>query len=518
MKRIKWLVMLCVLCVLSMIAAACSSGNEKANNTGEPSASVSTATAQASPSASAPVKEEPAVIKIFMSDMNDKVPDKDDPYLKYIEEKTNTDLQIEFLPHAKYDETLKLKFASGDFPDLYQNWSGPEPELIEGGKVIALNDLIEQNGANLKKFIPQATWDAVTVQGKIYSIPQPTETAEGQILFIRQDWLDKLNLKAPTTSDELLNVMKAFRDGDPNGNKKKDEIPFTMRENITWGEPIFGMWGVGSFYSETLYNNEVILGTVHPNILNGLDFLQTMYKEKLLDSEFLTNNRSVWEQKIKSGLVGIWAHAPNLAWQWQQDLEANIPDQKPNVLAIPTPRGTGNEGPVGTRWSPVGKTFTVTSEAEHPEAIVRLFDWLMSEEGQTFTEIGIEGQTYKVESGKKTYDNAHDEELKWLRNLFRVHGFNEELSNARLNDEQASLKINTAFQIANEQGFKVETIGMPPIETDYNMVSMFNENAAKLILGQAKADDYRSFIESWKAQGGADLIRARTEWYNKNRK
>ncbi|MBW5444816.1 extracellular solute-binding protein [Cohnella sp. CFH 77786] len=518
MNTSKRMVPFLAIALLAALMAACSSGSGEAKNSAASGGNTASATVSATPPASEPAKPDPAVIKIFMSDMNDKVPEKDDLLLKYIEEKTNTDLEIEFLPHAKYEETLKLKFASGDFPDVYQSWSGPEPELIEGGKVIALNDLVEKHGANLRKYIPQATWDAVTVQGKIYSIPQPTETAEGQILFIRQDWLDKLNLKVPTTSDELLNVMRAFRDGDPNGNKKKDEIPFTMRENITWGEPIFGMWGVGSFYSETLYNDEVILGNVHPNMVKGLEYLQTMYKEKLLDSEFLTNNRAVWEQKIKSGLVGMWAHAPNLAWQWQQDLAASLPDAKPNVMAIPTPKGTGYDGPVGTRWSPVGKTFTVTSQAKDPEAIVRLLDWLISEEGQVFTELGIEGQTYQVEGGKKVYDNAHDEELKWLRNLFRIHGFNQELSNARLNDEQASLKINTAFKIANEQGFKVETIGMPPIENDYNMVTMFRENAAKLILGQASTADYQSFVEAWKSQGGAELIKSRTEWYNQNRK
>lgn len=520
MNMKKWVSGICALSLV--LVAACSNGNNGNNgnetvNTGNTGTSGNTGTKNQAEAE--PETMEPANIKIYMSDMNAKVPEADDPLLKYIEEKTNTDLDIEFLPHAKYEETLKLKFASGDFPDVYQFWSGPEPELIEGGKVIALNDLLTEHGSNLMKNVPQATWDAVTVKGNIYSIGQPTETAQSQILFIRKDWLDKLSLEVPKTSDELLEVMKAFRDGDPNGNGEKDEIPFSMRENISWGEPIFGMWGVGSFYSETLHDGEVILGNVHPNILKGLDYFQTMYKEGLLDNEFVTNSRSVWEQKIKSGMVGIWAHAPNLAWQWQQDLEANVPEQNPSVIAIPTPRGAGHEGPVGTRWSPIGKTFTITSEAEHPEAIVRLFDWLMSEEGQVFTELGIEGETHvRNNSGELVFDFAKDEELKWLRDLFRIHGYNEEIANARLANPKASEKLNVAYKIANEQGFKIETIGMPPIADDYNMLSMFRETASKVMLNQATLEDYQAFIETWKSQGGAQLIQERTEWYNQNRK
>ena len=37
---------------------------------------------------------------------------------------------------------------------------------------------------------------------------------------------DNLGLEAPTTVDELYDVLVAFRDNDPNGNGQKDEIPY----------------------------------------------------------------------------------------------------------------------------------------------------------------------------------------------------------------------------------------------------------------------------------------------------
>ena len=47
--------------------------------------------------------------------------------------------------------------------------------------------------------------------------------------IIRQDWLDKLGLETPTTTDELYEVLKAFRTEDPNGNGVQDETPLMTR-------------------------------------------------------------------------------------------------------------------------------------------------------------------------------------------------------------------------------------------------------------------------------------------------
>ena len=62
----------------------------------------------------------------------------------------------------------------------------------------------------------------------VYGMPTITD-CEGSMVnteaLINKDWLDKLGLKMPTTLDELYDVLVAFRDKDPNGNGKQDEIP-----------------------------------------------------------------------------------------------------------------------------------------------------------------------------------------------------------------------------------------------------------------------------------------------------
>ena len=53
--------------------------------------------------------------------------------------------------------------------------------------------------------------------------------------FINAAWLNKLGLAVPTTIDELTDVLRAFRDDDPNGNGLADEVPYqaTFDDNNT---------------------------------------------------------------------------------------------------------------------------------------------------------------------------------------------------------------------------------------------------------------------------------------------
>ena len=519
MRQTKFMALCCALLVLVMALAACSGNNTSKGDASDGATTPGTAGAgEETPATEG--KPAPAKIKMLLSDHSLPVPTGDDSRIQYLEAQTNTELELEFLAHGTYQDQLKLKFASGEFPDVYQFWSGPEKDLIEGGQILALNDLLEQYGQNLLNTIPQAAWDAVTVKGEILAIPQPALTASGQVMFIRKDWLDKLELQIPTTSEELLDVLRAFRDGDPNGNGVPDEIPFSMRENVSWGDNVFGMWGVGTAWTEYYYNDEVILGNIHPNIMHGLGYIRSLWDEKLIDSEFLTNNRVVWEQKIRAGLVGVWGHAPVLVTQWNTDLRESVPDQNPEVIVIPTPRGAGYDGPLGTRWSPINKTFILTKHAQNPEAIIQYFDWLISEEGQIFTELGMEGDTFfrATSDGQITFDAKKAQNIAWLDMIIRLHGYNPEMTKIKLADDEMFAYLDAAYNIANTEGFVNEAVGMPPIADERNMTTMFREAAAKVMIGQSPMSDYEKFMADWRAQGGDELVQERTQWYNENRK
>ena len=72
--------------------------------------------------------------------------------------------------------------------------------------------------------------------GHIYSFPWIEELGAGKesihsvndFPWINVEWLNKLGLKMPTTTEELKQVLIAFKTKDPNGNGKADEIPMSF--------------------------------------------------------------------------------------------------------------------------------------------------------------------------------------------------------------------------------------------------------------------------------------------------
>lgn len=511
----KWVAALSILALV--FVAACSNGNNSGDhqgNTGESNGNVGNAGNGEANEAPAPEEEpeEPTKLTLYISDFGQKIPEDDDPGIRYVEEQTNTDLDIIYLPHGQYEEQLAMKFAAGEFPDFYQHWEEPNIDLIEAGLPLALNDLIG-NYPNLSN-IPDFSYDAVTVDGQILAIPEPPQVQTNRLLYVRKDWLDAVGLDAPKTDEEFLEMLRAFKTYDANGNGKADEIPYSARENMSWWDSISGMWGLGGHLarSGTPYEGEYIFHGMHPDFLKALDLMRTMYAEGLLDSEFLSNSRAVWEQKIGSGFVGAWTHAPELLQGWQETLTTNLPDQNPEIIPVATPRAVGYEGPLGAPIIQKNKTFIIFKDSPNADAVLRVLDFLHSEEGQIFTELGVEGVTYTKSGDTYEYDAAADTDTyNWRYAALKLHGFNETATTAKLTNPDLAEVVNEAFQLMNSEGTPSYTLKEAP--DLHNWDTMYLEAAAKVILGQAELSAFEEFVSTWRAQGGDEVIQFLTEDY-----
>ena len=145
--------------------------------------------------------------------------------------------------------TLKSTlFASMDLPDFF--FCGGTlslSDVINNQELfVPLNDYIaaSTNIAPLYEADPYMGQKTTLEDGTIYTLtnrlPCRPYTATG--VFINQTWLNNLNLAMPTTFDELLDVLIAFKEGDPNGNGEADEIPWvgasgatvSMLEKVIW--------------------------------------------------------------------------------------------------------------------------------------------------------------------------------------------------------------------------------------------------------------------------------------------
>ncbi|WP_282936265.1 extracellular solute-binding protein [Paenibacillus sp. RC67] len=452
----------------------------------------------------------------------------EDKYVKKLRELSKTNLQLELIPHQDFSKKLTLLLAGGELPDILQNYGIDSPEMapaVNAGAFYELNDLLQQYAPNLLKKIPKESWDSsmISKNGKIYAIPGENYVRNSAV-YVRKDWLDKLNLKVPKTIDEYVAMLKAFKEKDPNGNGKPDEIPFSGRQNFAFAEAFFGAYDVipdGWKYE----NNQLVPNFIRPQMKQALELHRMLYKEQLMDNEIFVQQGKDWDAKIKGAArVGMWIHDPSYPDKWQSEVRQG--DPKAEIIIIPAPTGPDGKGGLGLSSS-VGNVWAIPKSNKNPQDAIKLLDWFYSEEAQKFLDYGLEGEDYTVENGKNKYKyatsvddiNKENMHLMFLRFVGSSYLANEEFMKGRKDSEL----ILNGLKVANSEGRKSDGLGMPLPQTmqskpELAKNGLWMETAAKIITGQEPIDSFDKFIEDWKKRGGDQIIKEATDWYNAQNK
>ena len=122
---------------------------------------------------------------------------------------------------ADYATALNARISGGDIPDMFVVPSMDSMyQYAKNGIILGLNDYSSQLQP-LMEWAGEDTIIANSYEGELYMIPQKT-TINYDTWMIRQDWLDKVGAKMPTTMEELLEVAKKFTYEDPDGNGQNE--------------------------------------------------------------------------------------------------------------------------------------------------------------------------------------------------------------------------------------------------------------------------------------------------------
>src|SRR5699024_3849210 len=145
-------------------------------------------------------------------------------------------------------------------------------------------------------------------------------------------------LDMPQTLEEYKEMLIAFRDQDPNGNGKQDELPTSGREFGRWMDHLFAMFGIAMWegYPEwDIYDGEINYAGTSENMKAAISFIRELYDEKLLDNETFLNKGDVWTAKINNNLVGSWYHLPANLRERYAAMKEGAPDAY--VAGMPLP-------------------------------------------------------------------------------------------------------------------------------------------------------------------------------------
>lgn len=251
-------------------------------------------------------------------DPNDKL------IFKRLEKKTNVHIEWTNYTYDSFAEKRNLAIASGELPDAIFNAGLSDYELLKlaaDGTIIPVDDLIEKYMPNFKRVLekrPEYRKLITAPDGHIYAFPWIEELGSGKenihsvdgFPWINVEWLKKLGLKMPKTTEELKKVLIAFKTQDPNGNGKADEIPMSFIINHGGEDPafLFGSFGLGDNWDHTVVTNDgkVVFTAAQEDYKEAIKYLSELYKEGLIDEEAFEQDFNTYVAKGNAGRYGLY--------------------------------------------------------------------------------------------------------------------------------------------------------------------------------------------------------------------
>lgn len=324
---------------------------------------------------------------------------------KEVEKETGVKLKgVVASSNSDYDTAFQNMVASGQLADIIGCDSTRDMEKLgKDGGMIALNDLIDQYAPHIKERLetdPNFAYQATADDGNIYNIPLGKELKSSQFYWIRQDWLDKLNLEVPTTVEELYQVLTAFKTQDPNGNGKADEIPLFDRSATAETEmgEYLALWDSGTgFYPR---DGKITYEPVTENYKLAVKNLAKWYAEGLIDPEIFTRGMSARDTLLSNNTGGFthdWVSTGN----YNDSLGSEIPGFEMKAIA-PLADQNGKVKERDYRYAECG--WGISSQCKDPETVIKFMDFMFTEAGSDLMNWGIEGKTYTVnENGEKEF-------------------------------------------------------------------------------------------------------------------
>lgn len=561
-----WLKGLSVIVLASLMLAACSGGGGDGAN-GDPGGASKDNQNQASAADDGPLgKYDPAIEVSFVRDLSDVVENNVLGVLKgetidnnrwtqlYEDElgiKIKYDWVVKGSPTSdQYLQKINVTLASGDLPDVIPVNATQLKQLADSDQIEDMTELYEKYASPFtKKVLSEegtSVFDAATFDGKLMAVPQLESSMErAMYIWIRTDWLDKLGLKPPKTMADVLAISKAFTEGDPDGNGKKDTFGLGVTKDL-WGGAM-GLEGFMAGYDA--YPNiwvedasgKLVFGSTQPEVKKALQVLQDMAKNGQIDQEFGVKDGGKVSEQISAGKIGMeYGEQWNSIWPLQLNR-----DNDPNAQwqAFPIVSESGETPKVPLKFSTT-RFFAVKKGAAHPEAVIKLFNLHLEKNWGETAEFDKYFAPPEAESVwqlspvtpypvKKNVDafRAIDAarkagdfstltgEAKTIQEKLEAYASGSSDGFAlwgweRIYGEEGSMGIADHYD-KNNQFLREKFVGAPTptmVERKATLEKLQNEVFVKIIIGDP-IDKFDQFVADWKKLGGDQITQEVNEWY-----
>jgi len=411
---------------------------------------------------------------------------------------TPVDIQIMKTPAGDYAQKIGLMVMSGDIPDLMY-FQGGDDKLAAQGALEDLRPYVAQS-----KYI-KGLMDAHSAT-RLASYPYIVWLSPPRIRVpvMRKDWFDSLaTAKAVQTNPSTDTYYALFKDlvakkgakfgisitGATNGVDELDAIfDAAFGNTSTWMKGADGKW----FFVR-----------VSPNERAKLEFYAKLYKDGLLDPEYLTKKWDTKEQVFYEGKAGM---IPGVA-PGSIDVYVNkmMKAQGTDLVALPPAKGKaqGYTPFVDVTKEPRGFAISATSKVKN--AALAILDFMWSPAGLKLAKLGIPGIHY-TDDGKQYI--LTDKYAEWPNGWFgdSFNGFTPDKPLSRPIMNASSID---AGAMAKKYMLPDHTFLIPDqYVTNWDaMTNLYKEYAADIVTGKRPIAAFDEFVDKWNKAGGIDVTK-----------
>ncbi|MBE9912542.1 extracellular solute-binding protein [Paenibacillus donghaensis] len=455
----------------------------------------------------------------------------------------------------QFKEKLKMTIAANDLPDFARVDATQLKELTEADMIMDITDVYDQYATDeTKKFLTMdggMQMKTATFDGKLMGIPMSYNPYQYQYLYVRTDWLKKLNLPEPKTMADLMTIAEAFKTKDPGGSGKAYGIavsknPFSIDTGVTGLRAFLN----GYHAYENLWmddgNGGLMNSDIQPQVKDALKALQDMFKKGLIDPEFTVKDADKESELIYNNSIGLVFGA---SWTPAQLAKGAVVDgkvvQEWGVYPIPSVDDSPTLNQIGLG---VDQYYVISKKAQHPEGVIKLLNqWIVVDNTMNATD---EQKIFMYGKDKQEKGNNY-----WLLNPLRVGKQMD--NNGEILPKAIETKDPSILQTADQKGryeramkfidgsdinmwwevlisgpkgavshnpkiqqnkeyLQNKFYGAPTetmTERQEILTKKRDEIYFKIIMNQVSVDEFDKFVEEWKKIGGDEITKEVNEWY-----
>ena len=514
MKKRLAVVVLAVM-ILSLCAACGTPGASPVNTQNASAASSASSNPQATtsqPESIKPLFDKPVTISLLMAAHSTWPYNKDWYIVDLVKRYTNADLDVTTVvdENGAFFDKVSVTIASGDVPDLiYPIGLEIQQKFNNQGVFANIKDHLDIT-PNFKKFLEENKDYMLTftsADGKVYQFPSlgMGESNRRGWLY-RKDIFEKNGIKPPTTSDELYAVCKQLKQLYP------DSYPYVARDHdLLQFLMIAPSWGTDFHSPTTGYfrydpaSKDFFYGPITDNFKQMVVFYNKLYKEGLINPNFLTATTSEWESLVTSEKGYITVDYLSRIDSFDAAVRPTNPDF---TLAYmdPVKGGTGGVGKFAASTTEY-YGFLPFAGSKHLDDILKYCDWYYTDQAKELISWGEKDVTYTVQDGQKKFKDADN--IKTLRintgvstsGFYTLYDFDAQLSlsskdvkDAYTESKKFDLPLNPNPPYNDEELQWINTQGA-------GLMKYVEESISKFILGTRNISEWDKYVQDVKDLG-----------------